>query len=81
MDEILPKITALADKSQSVYFVRLLLWKDGVLTNSEKAFLQKVENYFVKQVDMADVQKGLSKLNEEYEAQRKSNVLDFFVRY
>ena len=77
IDDILPKITDSADRSQAVYFVRLLLWKDHILTDSEKTFLKKVQDHFMKQVDMANVQKSLSKLNEEYETQRETNVLDF----
>ena len=77
VDEILPKITDLADRSQAIYFVRLLLWKDHILTDAEKTFLKKVQDYFMKFVDMENLKKDLSQFNEEYEAQRETNVLDF----
>lgn len=77
MDDILPKITDLADRGQAVYFVRLLLWKDHVLTESEKAFLNKVQNYFMKNVDMESVKKDLSQFNEKYEAQRETAAFEF----
>ena len=77
VDDILPKITDSADRGQAVYFVRLLLWKDHVLTESEKAFLKKVQDYFMKQVDMDSVKENLSKFNEEYEAQRETAAFEF----
>ncbi len=76
VDEVLPKITDLADRSQAIYFVRVLLWKDHVLTDAEKVFLKKVQDYFIKFMDMGNIKKDLLQFNEEYEAQREKNILD-----
>ena len=69
VDDILPAITDPADRSQSVYFVRLLFWKDQILTASEEAFLQKVQNYFASFVNMDEIKTELLKFKKEAENQ------------
>ena len=64
MDEILPEITDPGDRSQSVYFVRLLFWKDKILTSSEEDFLKKVQGYFAQFLNMDKVKVELLKFQE-----------------
>ena len=73
VDEILPEITDLSDRSQSVYFVRLLFWKDQLLTASEESFLKKVQLYFAQFLNMDEVKKELLQFKEASENQ---NALD-----
>lgn len=65
LEQILPKITDPGDRSQSLYFVRLLLWKDNMLTDTEEAFLKKVSNHFMQFPEIADLSNQLEKLKEK----------------
>ncbi len=69
VDEILPEITDLSDRSQSVYFVRLLFWKDQILTSSEEAFLKKVQDYFAQFLNMDEIHAKISLLKKTAENQ------------
>ena len=68
-DEILPAVTDPGDRSQSVYFVRLLLWKDQILTEEEGTFLKKIQDYFAPFVNMDEIESNLQKFKEESENQ------------
>ena len=69
VDEILPAVTDPGDRSQSVYFVRLLLWKDQILTEEEEAFLKKVQDFFAPFVNMGEIESTLQKFKKESENQ------------
>lgn len=64
-EKILSKITDPGDRSQSLYFVRLLLWKDKMLTESEEAFLKKVNNYFMQFPEIKELNNQLENLKEK----------------
>lgn len=61
-EQILPKITDPGDRSQSLYFVRLLLWKDNMLTDTEEAFLKKVSDHFMQFPEIANLSNQLEEL-------------------
>ena len=67
LDEILPKITEPAHRSQSIYFTRLLFWKDRVMAKEEKAFLDKITKHFQSFVDTDTVNKKLKEVREKIE--------------
>ena len=64
LEDILPKITDPGDKSQSLYFVRLLLWKDDMLTDTEEAFLKKINDFFMQSPEMKKLHSQLTQLKE-----------------
>ncbi len=68
IDEILPAITDPADRSQSVYFIRLLFWKDQILTSSEEAVLKKVQDHFAQFINMDEIKKEMLELKKEEES-------------
>ena len=70
IDEILPAITDSGDRSQSAYFVRLLFWKDQVLTSSEEFFLKKVQDHFSQFLNMDELKMGLSSFKEAHKQQQ-----------
>lgn len=65
LEEILNKITEPGDRSQSVYLVQLLLWKDKVLTDTEESFLKKVRDHFMQFPEIKNIQSELSQLEEK----------------
>ena len=65
LEQILPKITDPGDRSQSLYFVRLLLWKDNMLTHTEEAFLKKVSDHFMQFSEIKDLSNQLEQLKEK----------------
>ena len=67
LDEILPKITEPGHRSQSIYFTRLLFWKDCVMSREEEAFLDKVTKYFQSFVDIDAANKKLKEIREKIE--------------
>lgn len=69
VDEILSAITDPGDRSQSVYFVRLLFWKDQILTEEEEAFLKKIQDYFAPFINHDEIESNLLKLKKEAENQ------------
>ncbi len=86
-EQILPKITDPGDRSQSLYFVRLLLWKDNKLTDTEQAFLKKVSDYLMQFADIQELshQLELSKqktsMTEALLYSMKSSVVQFLKRF
>ncbi|MCY4321920.1 MAG: hypothetical protein OXC37_05940, partial [Bdellovibrionaceae bacterium] len=60
-----PKITEPGDRSQSLYFVRLLLWRDKILTEQEEVFLKKVQKHFMKFSDIESISSQLDQLKEK----------------
>ena len=77
VDEILSKITDPQDRSQSVYFVRLLFWKDDELTSEEENFLKKVQDYFSQFLNMDEVQSELDRIQSSSEESSFSETLVF----
>jgi len=69
VDEILPAITDPGDRSQSVYFVRQLLWKDKILTSSEEVFLKKIQDHFAQFLNMDELETELSQFKEIHKRQ------------
>ena len=65
LEEILQKITDPGDRSQSLYFVRLLLWRDKILTDTESDFLKKVSDHFSQLTDTKKLQEQLEQLKEK----------------
>lgn len=65
LEEILDKITEPGDRSQSVYLVQLLLWKDRILTDKEEAFLKKVSDHFSQFPEIKNIQAELNQLKEK----------------
>ena len=65
LEDILPKITEPGDRSQSLYFVRLLLWRDKILTEQEEVFLKKVQKHFMKFSDIESISSQLDQLKEK----------------
>ena len=65
LEEILDKITDPGDRSQSLYLVQLLLWKDKILTDTEETFLKKVREYFMQFPEIKNIQAELSQLKEK----------------
>ncbi len=76
IDEILPKITEPGHRSQSVYFTRLLFWKDRVMSQEEEAFLDKVTKYFQSFVDIDAVNKKLKDVREKIEKEPSTTLPD-----
>jgi len=75
VEEILPEITDPGDRSQSIYFVRLLFWKDQVLTSSEEVFLKKVQDYFSQFLNMDELKSELSQFKEMHAQQKNIDSL------
>ena len=67
LDEILPKIIEPGHRSQSIYFTRLLFWKDRVMAKEEEAFLDKITKHFQSFVDVNTVNKKLEEIREKIE--------------
>ncbi|MDE0152007.1 MAG: DUF533 domain-containing protein [Bdellovibrionales bacterium] len=65
LDEILPAITDPGDRSQSAYFVRLLFWKDKILTAEEESFLKKVQGHFSQFLNIDELKTELSQFKEQ----------------
>ena len=65
LDEILPKITHPGHRSQAIYFTRLLLWKDNVLSDEEKLFLKKIKGKFSDFSDIKKIEINLKKIQEK----------------
>ena len=65
LEQILPKITDPGDRSQSLYFVRLLLWKDNILTDTEEIFLKKVSSHFMQFPEIQELSNQLEQLKEK----------------
>ena len=65
LEEILEKITEPGDRSQSVYLVQLLLWKDKILTDTEETFLKKVRDHFTQFPEIKNIQSELNQLKEK----------------
>ena len=65
LEDILPKITEPGDRSQSLYFVRLLLWRDKILTEEEEVFLKKVQTHFMQFSDIKAISNQLDQLKEK----------------
>ena len=65
LEDILPKITDPGDRSQSLYFVRLLLWRDKILTDEEEVFLKKVQSHFMQFSDIQAISNQLDQLKEK----------------
>ena len=76
LDEILPKITEQGHRSQSIYFTRLLFWKDRVMNGEEEAFLDKITKYFQSFVDIDVVNKQLKEIREKIEKEPHINLPD-----
>ena len=76
LDEILPKITEPGHRSQSVYFTRLLFWKDSVMAREEEAFLDKVTKYFQSFVDMDAANEKLKGIREKIEKEPSTTLPD-----
>ena len=62
LEEILEKITEPGDRSQSLYLVQLLLWKDKILTDTEEIFLKKVRDHFMQFPEIKNIQSELNQL-------------------
>ena len=65
LEEILDKITDPGDRSQSLYLVQLLLWKDKILTDTEETFLKKVNDHFMQFPEIKNIQSELNQLKEK----------------
>ena len=65
LEEILDKIIEPGDRSQSLYLVQLLLWKDKILTDTEEIFLKKVRDYFMQFPEIKNIQAELNQLKEK----------------
>ncbi len=65
VEEILPKITDPGDRSQSLYLVRLLLWRDKMLIDTEEVFLKKVSDHFTQFPETKKLQDQLEQLKEK----------------
>ena len=65
LEEILPQITDPGDKSQSLYLVQILLWRDQILTDTEEVFLKKVKDHFTQFPEIEKIKNQLEKLKEK----------------
>ena len=80
VDEILPAITDPGDRSQSAYFVRLLFWKDQILTSSEEVFLKKVQDHFAQFLKMDELNNGVLTVQRGIQKNNKMILIYFQIR-
>ena len=88
LEETLNKITDPGDRSQSLYFVQLLLWKDKILTKKEEEFLKKAQDHFMQFPDIKNIQSGLNKIKlnttikeELIYALKDSSIVQFLKKF
>ncbi len=67
VDDFYELITAPADRSQFVYFARLLLWCDGDFDAQEKAILDRFHKKTLDKVDFRKVMHSVDQIAADYE--------------
>lgn len=59
-------ITHPGDKSQFIYFARLLFWSDGAFHEQEKAILNRLQKETISKVDITAVMRSVDNIAAEY---------------
>ena len=75
VNEFFPKITEPSDRSQFIYFARLLFWSDGDFSEQEAKILQQLRTDVLKKADLEVAMKKVENITYEFqeqEAQEKS---------
>lgn len=66
VDVFFEKITSPGDRSQFIYFARLLFWSDGVFQEQEQAILDRLHVATISKVDLEKVMHSVDGIAEQF---------------
>ncbi|MCB0390698.1 MAG: hypothetical protein KDD58_05390 [Bdellovibrionales bacterium] len=86
VDDFYPQISDPGDRSQFIYFARLLFWSDGDFHHQEEAILQSFRQQTLDKANLQEVMKSVDAIAEDFAKQEnergfRQKLADFVGRF